>query len=73
MMVEIEDADGNKQLVGIDSIRHVVKHNSKVSGADDEPLAVVYVEGLKGEVVLKHSYDAFKRVLDGGGVKIIRG
>jgi hypothetical protein len=73
MMVEIETVTGDKQLIGIDCIRHVVKHKSNVSDADDEPLAVLYIEGMSGETVLKHSYDAFKRVLDGGGVKIIRG
>ncbi len=73
MMVEIESLNGVRQLIGIESIRRVIKSDKLDSESDDEPLAIISVAGMQDDITLKHSFDAFKRVLDGGGVKIIRG
>jgi hypothetical protein len=73
MMVEIESLDGDKQLISIDGIRRVVKSEKEVSDVDDEPLAVIHVAGVSEDIILKHSFDAFRRVLEGGGVRFIRG
>lgn len=73
MMVEIEDIEGEKKIIGIHSIVLIKKDKQRESEIDDEPLAVLVIAGNEKDIILKQSMVSFKRVLVGGGATIIQG
>ena len=71
MMIEVDTLDNGVILLSMDRIHKVYAHAERTDDNDDG-LAVVEVDN-KCAIVLKQSMVSLKRVLDGGGIKIIRG
>ena len=71
MMIEVDTLDSGVILLSMDRIHKVYAHD-ELADDNDDGLAVVEVDG-KYAIVLKQSMVSLKRVLDGGGIKIIRG
>lgn len=71
MMVQIDTEKDGVILLSMDSIRKVSAHPDR---ADDEDDGMAVIETDDGKtMILKQSMVSFKRALEGGGAKIIRG